>query len=247
MTHAHNESGNITVGDKEIPFRVSRSRRRRRSIALAIEPPHTLHIMAPARTSMFSIHMAVRQHSRWIIKRLAHAEAAPPPRQFMEGEGFLYMGHNYRLQVSFDYDKPQGCTLLPHRLLVNLHSEAANTEQQREDVRLEVALWLKKRAKLKLQKRLDFWSARMKLPYRKFVMSNPERLWGSCTGQNVIRLNWRLIMAPLRLIDYVAVHELAHVAHKDHSPRFWRCVASALPDCKQLRLELRAMRHHLEF
>ncbi len=75
--------------------------------------------------------------------------------------------------------------------------------------------------------------------YRKLMLTEPERQWGSCNAQNVIRLNWRLIMAPLSLIDYVAAHELCHVPHKNHGPRFWRMLEKSMPDYKARRRQLR--------
>src|SRR4029077_7507444 len=112
-------------------------------------------------------------------------------------------------------DMPQGCRLWPRVMEVNIHGTDLSPEARRQEVRLEIMLWLKKRAKEKLQKRADMWAEKLGIHYRKLIVSNAERRWGSCNAQNVIRLNWRLIIAPLPLLDYVAVHELAHIKHKD--------------------------------
>jgi predicted metal-dependent hydrolase len=70
-------------------------------------------------------------------------------------------------------------------------------------------------------------------------MSSATTQWGSCTARGVVRLNWQLVKMPLHLIDYVVVHELAHLVEMNHSPAFWRVVESACPDYKQCRVELR--------
>jgi predicted metal-dependent hydrolase len=75
----------------------------------------------------------------------------------------------------------------------------------------------------------------------RFALSDAQTQWGSCTRRGHIRLNWRLVQAPLTLIDYVAAHELAHLVHLDHSPRFWAQVAVLCPDALARRAELRKM------
>jgi predicted metal-dependent hydrolase len=116
-----------------------------------------------------------------------------------------------------------------------------------EDIRLEILLWLKKRAKAKFQKRVDFWAKRLGVRYQKMVVANAERRWGSCSAENVIRLSWRLIMAPLPILDYVVVHELCHVRHKNHGPQFWGQVEGAVPEYKARRKRLRAIGGGLTF
>ncbi len=116
---------------------------------------------------------------------------------------------------------------------------AETCNQQSEDIRLEILLWLKKRAKVKFQKRMDMWAARLGVRYQKMVIANAERRWGSCSVDDVIRLSWRLIMAPLPILDYVIVHELSHVKNKNHGPQFWAQVASVMPDYKNRRKHLR--------
>jgi predicted metal-dependent hydrolase len=77
------------------------------------------------------------------------------------------------------------------------------------------------------------------------IVTDPERRWGSCSADNIIRLNWRLMLAPLPIIDYVAVHELAHVRHKNHAPRFWALVEKTLPEWRARRKILRTLEHSL--
>ncbi len=247
MNQAQRESGNILLGDKNVSFTVSRSKRRRRNIAFDIQPPATLRISAPVRISLSSIQNIIRRNSGWIARKLEQVNATgiAPPRQFTDSERITYLGRPYRLQILHDESMPQGCRLRPHRMEVNIHGDWLSDEALAQEVRLEILLWLKKRAKEKIQKRTDYWARRMGVKYREMIVSNPERRWGSCNAQNVIRLNWRLIMAPLALLDYVVVHELAHVPHKNHSHRFWRFVASAMPDWQTRRKQLRGISHGL--
>lgn len=201
--------------------------------------------MAPMRASLSSIQSVMQKHTPWIMRRLAEFEKAaantPPPLTFEDGDSMTYLGRNYKLTVTQNMKKPQGCRLLPHRMLVNLHTAGAGEENLRKETRLEILLWLKKRAKAKMQKRTDLWAKRLGVKYQRLVVANAERRWGSCSPENIIRVNWRLIMAPLAILDYVIVHELCHVRNKNHGPRFWAQVASAMPDWKSKRKHLHAI------
>ena len=75
----------------------------------------------------------------------------------------------------------------------------------------------------------------------KVVLAAQEKRWGSCTAHGTVRLNWRIIQAPLSLLDYVIAHELVHLRHHEHSPAFWRALAVVMPEYETQRRTLRAM------
>ena len=241
------EIGSMVIGERTIPFTVVRSKRRRRTVAFTMESPSMLRIVAPMRTTSASLHAILQKHARWIARRLSTvsktgATQAHPP--FTNGMPIKYLGHNYRLRITHDANARQSCRFTPRMCVVNIPDADLSPESLRDEVRLEIMLWLKKRARTKLKKRMDYWAKKMGVSYRQLILSNPERRWGSCTAKNVIRLNWRLIMAPLPLIDYVAAHELSHVPHKNHSPRFWGFLEKVMPDYSERRKELRLNGHH---
>jgi predicted metal-dependent hydrolase len=109
------------------------------------------------------------------------------------------------------------------------------------DVQALVRNWLLARAEALLAWRLARMARRLGRTPSRFALSNAQTQWGSCTRRGHVRLNWRLVQAPLALIDYVAAHELAHLVHLDHSPRFWAQVAELCPDALARRAELRTM------
>ncbi len=98
---------------------------------------------------------------------------------------------------------------------------------------------VKKKARVLLKSRLDHWSEVMDLNYTKFRLSSANTRWGSCSGKNVISLNWRLALVPLELLDYVAIHELAHVKEKNHSKSFWDLVGKFDLDFKNHKNQLK--------
>jgi predicted metal-dependent hydrolase len=236
------ENGVIMLRGREISFTVERSARRRRTVAFTVAPDKSLRVLAPARTRLPFIHAVLQNRSDWIFRKIAEHETvrqATLPQRFADGESVSYMGHGYRLCVTQDVVLPQGCRVTPRRFAVNIADGALSGDDLRQEVRLEILLWMKKRARIKFKKRMDLWAERLGVGYRKMLVTDPARQWGSCSVDNVVRLNWRLMMAPLPLIDYVVAHELAHVAHKNHSPRFWKFLAQQMPDYQLRRKKLR--------
>jgi predicted metal-dependent hydrolase len=233
------DTGFITVGDTRVAFSVFRSRKRKRTIAFKMEHDASLRIMAPASTSLFYLTKFLQSRAPWVARRLAERQKTSPGCAFTDGASFIYLGCKYILRVTQGGNAPQSCTLSPHKLHIHVPDENLSPENLRAEVRLEILLWLKKRARVKFKKRLDLWAMRMGVSYKKLIVTDPEQRWGSCSVDNIIRLNWRLMLAPLPIIDYVVAHELAHVRHKDHSPRFWAFVAKAMPEWQALRKRLR--------
>jgi predicted metal-dependent hydrolase len=160
------------------------------------------------------------------------------PRLPAEGDALLHLGERLTLRITENNEQPQGCAITGAFLEVNLPD--ADACARREEARLELQLWRKREARRIFRARTDEWAQRLGIKYREIKLTNARRLWGSCSARDDVRLNWRLIMAPPSLLDYVIVHELCHVTHKNHGPRFWRMVTAAMPDWKIRRLQLRA-------
>ena len=113
------------------------------------------------------------------------------------------------------------------------------------DVAVLIREWLHARAMRLLAWRLGRIARRLGRAPTRFALSDAQTQWGSCTRRGHVRLNWRLVQAPLTLVDYVAAHELAHLIHLDHSPRFWAQVAALCPEALARRAELRRMSESL--
>ncbi len=235
---------NIIILGQAIALRVVRSARRRRTVAFAVEAPATLRVTVPLRLSMGSLRDMIDSRGGWITRRLA---GLAKNILAADDTNLTYLGHCYAIQITQDVGREQGCRLYPRRITVNIPNANINHAELRDEVRTEIRLWLKKRARVKMQRRMDLWAGRIGVEYQRMVISNPEHRWGSCSVKNIIRMNWRLIMAPLRVLDYVIVHELSHIVHKNHSPRYWRYVGEAMPDYQQLRRQLRDIGHSLVF
>ena len=169
-----------------------------------------------------------RQRRRLVLQKLAM------------GDDLLYLGASCRLGVTHLPALPQGCTLADARLVVNLPVRLPAATQL-EEIRTELRLWYRRQARAYIAARLDHWAAILGVAYNRCLITGPISLWGSCNAANDIRINWRIMMAPEPLIDYLLAHELCHVVHKNHSKQFWDLLASVIPDCRQRRQALRAL------
>lgn len=99
--------------------------------------------------------------------------------------------------------------------------------------------WYKGNAKKIVLSRLDYISKRIKIAYNGFRLTNAKGKWGSCNSKKLISINWRIVMLPPELIDYVIVHELCHIKEMNHSPKFWQTLSLFLPNYSSLRKQLK--------
>jgi predicted metal-dependent hydrolase len=241
------DAGFITVNGEPVPFAVVRSKKRKRTIAFRMEQDASLRVLAPASASIGFVTRFLESRAPWVAQRLAERRAVGERATFADGSRFMYLGHACTLRVTQGLscgDAPF-CKLLPWRIHVHVPSDKLAGNTLRDEVRLELTLWLRKRARRLLKRRLDLWAARMDLDYKKLIVTDPAQRWGSCSADNIIRLNWRLMLAPLAILDYVVAHELCHVRHKNHSARFWSHLARFMPDSMGRRRALRRIEREL--
>jgi len=210
---------------------------RRRTITLQVCPDATLVIRVPIRVSDAYINKLVERKQKWIIRKqeLARQQIhATPEKKFVSGEDFLYLGQSYKLYIRDAQRAP---------LVFNNAFHLSAQRQGRS--RQEFIKWYRQQARTVITARVNTCSAQAELQYRKIKISGAQKRWGSCSKNNNLNFSWRLIMAPLAIIDYVVAHEVAHLEHKNHSRNFWDKVMSLNPDYKQQRKWLRQNDHLL--
>ena len=220
---------------------ITRSRKRRRTVALRIEPDGSVRVQAPLRTSLSWINAFVASKLDWIARqqkiiRERKSLAALPLLD--DGSMVPFRGQMLRLVIATTSHNPiqyREDQTLHLGLLPDLSPAARQAE-----VRTELTLWYKKQARVVFQERLTHWAERLEVRPSRLVVTNPQRRWGSCNSKNEIRLNWRLIMAAPEILDYVVAHELCHISHKNHGRGFWRSLEAVMPDMKTRRQALRS-------
>ncbi len=220
----------LLLGDASVPYRLCRSRRRR-TLGLTVTA-REVRIHAPVWASREEVERYVIRQRDWLARAWRRMQACVPCEDEAGAPATLrYLGRTLHVVVRpsfFPELRRRGDTLY-------LYAEPGS------DPRDLVRDWLIRRAERLLAWRLYRLARRFGHAPSRFALSDARTQWGSCTRRGHIRLNWRLVQAPLDLIDYVAAHELAHLVHLDHSPRFWQRVAELCPDALARRAALRKM------
>ena len=178
----------------------------------------------------------VESKREWILKALQKIKAhLPAKKYFVEGEEFFYLGKAYPLRLV--NKQLRGVVFKDAFYLPS--SLQAKAKQLLEK-------WYKNEAKEFLQQRLGFYTEAMGVHHKGMKITSASSRWGSCSAKGNINFSFRLIMAPMEVIDYVVVHELAHLAHKNHSQNFWAVVAQFAPQFKPARKWLNRQGHLLQ-
>lgn len=195
-------------------------RTNRKSISISISPQGELIIKAPRRCSLEYIQTVIAKKEDWInLHRQRVLENQNLNKSIFNHEDILFCGQVYH--VVFD-NKIKHITLENEYCIV--------PQKYSDDLEKNLIKWYKKVAAPILRGRVEYFSNLMQLSPNKVRLSNARGCWGSCNSLGLVSLNWRLIMVPHDLIDYVVVHELAHLVQMNHSQLFWGVVKSVLPD-----------------
>jgi predicted metal-dependent hydrolase len=222
--------GTLTVLNGQIVEYTIRRARRRRSITLTIDE-HGLRVGAPLRASGREIETVLQQHARWVLRTLARwSGRRPVPCTWRSGETLFLLGAALRLELHADTAAVErhGDTLA-----AGLFDGGANA------LRTRVVEWYRHEALACFEQRIARYAGALDVRVSGLRLSQAKTRWGSCGPDGRVALNWRLIQMPLALVDYVVVHELAHLHEMNHSPRFWRVVENILPDYAERRAALR--------
>lgn len=195
-------------------------RSRRRTIALVVGADATLTVRAPVSTPLEYIEDLVRRKLVWIKKKMAEVEARPIVRgkRFVNGESFFYLGDPYKLRIVSTRKAP-----------LIFQKEFILAREYQEEARKLLTDWYKQEARRKILDRVKWHARRCGMKIGGVKITNAGKRWGSCGKDGSLNFSWKLIMAPLRVLDYVVVHELAHILERNHSDAFWRKVAMMCP------------------
>lgn len=207
--------------------------KRRRTLALAIRNGE-VKLRIPARLPLHHAERFVYEKRHWIQQKLI---AHPPvkPKQIENGESLLYLGQSYPLSILTGQARNQvafkdGIVCVEHR-----DKQPSDTALKRQ-----LTTWYKQQASEWLTARCEQLASETGLCPRQIEVKTYRARWGSCTASGKVQLNWKLIMAPLRIIDYVITHELCHLRQHNHSPAFWHLVEQFDPAFTQHRAWLRS-------
>lgn len=223
-----------------------------RYIRFHLKPNGVLHITAPKNRPFEQIASEVTEHKKWVLERHQEFEeirSQSPCFFWQDGQSFPFLGESYQLKLQA-YSAPRALVQLD---LDQLHFFYPETWSQLPEPQasqlLKKALikFYKNKAQIKMDERTRLWSETMRLFPKKLSYRNQKTRWGSCSSQGNISLNWRLIAYSPELMDYIIIHELAHLKHQNHGVRFWALVEKFCPNYKNLRQELRQKQYFADF
>jgi hypothetical protein len=200
-------------------------RTHRRTLAIIIDDDGKLVVRAPLRLARAAIDDFVSSKQKWIAAKQEQARTRKmlfAPKRYVSGEPFLYLGESYPLQVQ-DKQRPSLVFSSGFRLARAAQPRAARAFER----------WYRRRALQVVSERVACFSAQHGFQHNGIKITSARKQWGSCGPKGDLRFAWRLVMAPLPIVDYVVVHELVHLRHRNHSKRFWSKLKSILPDYKR--------------
>lgn len=212
---------------------------RRKTIALIIERDGSLTIRAPLRTTRAQIEHLVQEKAEWIADKQALVQAQQPViHKYAPGETFWFLGKNYPLEIETgpgSPGKPRGISWAlvlsggRFRLKAKFLTNAAQHFER----------WYREQARAIIAERAAALAHQHGYTYTSLRITGARSRWGSCGAGGRLNFTWRLIQAPVEIIDYVIVHELAHLVVRNHSSKFWERVRRHIPDYAQRRKWLR--------
>ncbi len=215
-------------------------RSRRRTIALIVTADATLVVRAPYHTPLEYIKNLVSEKSAWIARKLKEAKQwlQRPAPAFVNGAEFLFLGKRYELSI---VEQAAAAVELVETGKLILAKRVV------PDAREVLERWYRAEARKKIAARCQWYAERTGCKPSTLRITGARKRWGSCGAKGTLNFSWRLVMAPQDVIDYVVVHELAHIGQMDHSKLFWDKVRRIMPDYERQRQWLRDNERLLTF
>ncbi len=193
-------------------------RSRRKTIALIVKADGSVIVRAPLTASNRRIMNFVNKQAQWILntqEKVKNRAPLVPAKKFNTGEHFWYLGKTYPLQL---VTKKSSALVLKNDFILSQSAvpQAADSFKK----------WYQKQARAVISKRVDEIAKKHGFTYKQIRITSARTRWGSCSTRGSINFSWRLVMAPIDVIDYVVLHELVHTRIHNHSREFWAKVAS---------------------
>lgn len=246
MAQIKRETREIHINGESVSYTLQRSRRRRRTIQLQVTKDEGIKLLVPDNMRQRDIQTFLESRTDWITQHMHILKREENSRKWREGEKILFRGKELTLGIDMAptgiFDRFKYSTAIK-----SLEGDAiriklrvgVKPEEISQEVEETVYQWYRQEASIYLNDRIATWADLTGWHPTRVRIGDARRRWGSCSNKKSINLNWRLIMLPDELSDYVLVHELAHIKELNHSREFWRYVESVLPDWRERRNAIR--------
>ncbi len=229
----------VTLGERIVPYRWRQSTRRR-TLSITLHPETGITVHSPRNYTRGGVEDFLRQKTRWILRHLTQMEArrgSMSPVRWENGQQLFVEGRRQALDIRTGA-RLAGVMPREDRLVVWLRGAVPASELS-DRTRAAVLEWYRGQARRVLEFRVAHFSELLGKRPVIVRVKEQKRRWGSCSAKGALNFNWKLILAPPPILDYVVVHELCHLIELNHSPRFWSQVERVMPDYREKKNWLR--------
>ncbi len=227
----------ISINQRQIPFTLRRSSRAKRLRMQVDSESRQIVLTVPRFTLQFEVNRFVKMQTPWIEKQLSKIDKQNkihPHPKYLAGDVFYYLGEPVTLELMpSSFWRPR-INIRGDKMIISIHREMKMAEGKKL-IKKTVHNFYKKKAEEVIHDRLQFFNEYYQFKYKRVTLRNQKSRWGSCSGKKNLNFNWKLVMAPIEIIDYVVVHEMCHLKQMNHSAKFWNLVAEKIPNHKDMR------------
>ncbi len=227
----------IIVGKREaildgqtISYIIKRSPRAKYA-RLEVRPQAGLAVVIPRSYRLTQIPILLNEKRRWILAKLAkcdHLRLLPSETEIESGDTIPYLGRDLRVVKRKNEEEADSIRVEENRLVVSLKSTKTRLNLVLEE-------WYRREAEKLIRKRGNDLCPRLGVTYSRLSVRGAKTRWGSCSQKGNLNFNWKLLMVPEPVIDYVIIHELAHLKEMNHAKQFWDLVAQHCPQWRKHR------------
>lgn len=230
-----------TISYKGILISYSIERKKRKSMAIKINNNGDFLVSVPKSMTKKSIDVFIENNIDWIYnQKILFRDKVQ--KLYVSGEKILLLGKEYLIDIIVNESlKNAKVSLLKEKIIIECTCKKSN------NIKNIIENWYRKIAKEIFNERTLYYANKIGIEYNKISIKNQKTRWGSCSSKKNLNFNFRLIMAPKEILDYIIIHELCHLIHFNHSKEYWETVEKYMPDYIERKTMLKDWERKIEF
>ena len=211
--------------------------RKRKTMSIEVETTGEVTVIVPVGTATEDVIEKVKSRAGWIVSKQYESKFINDTkieREAVSGESYMYLGRNYSLDIRVDENIDNiSVKLFQGKFVVNTYTKDEDL------IKKAMENWYREKTLAKVKERVSYYSSYFNDEVTTVKVKEQKKRWASCTSKNELLFNWRCVMAPVFVLDYIVVHEMCHMEYKNHSKDFWNRVYAVMPDYEVRKLWLR--------
>ena len=211
--------------------------RKRKTMSIEVETTGEVTVIVPVGTATEDVIEKVKSRAGWIVSKQYESKFINDTkieREAVSGESYMYLGRNYSLDIRVDENIDNiSVKLFQGKFVVNTYTKDEDL------IKKAMENWYREKTLAKVKERVSYYSSYFNDEVTTVKVKEQKKRWASCTSKNELLFNWRCVMAPVFVLDYIVVHEMCHMEYKNHSKDFWNRVYAVMSDYEVRKLWLR--------